>query len=75
MRAIRAAEGNRPAIALPGPAPAGMSRATIDRESGLLAAPGAPGLTLWFREGSAPTETAGQPGTSPTDFGRSAREF
>ncbi len=75
MRAIRAAEGNRPAIALPGPAPAGMSRATIDRESGLLAAPGAGGLTLWFKDGSAPTETAGQPGTSPTDFGRSTREF
>lgn len=75
MRAIRAAEGRRPTTALPGPAPAGMMRATIDRESGLLAAPGAPGLTLWFREGSAPTETAGQPGTSPTDFGRSTREF
>lgn len=75
MRAIRAAEGTRPAIALPGPAPAGMSRATIDRESGLLSAPGAGGLTLWFKDGSAPTETAGQPGTSPTDFGRSTREF
>ena len=44
-------------------------------ESGLLAAPGAPGLTLWFREGTVPTEVSGQPGTSPTDFGRSAREF
>ncbi len=75
MRAIRAAEGKRPSVALPGPAPAGMVRATIDRESGLLAAPGAGGLTLWFKEGSAPTETAGQPGTSPTDFGRSTREF
>lgn len=75
MRAIRAAEADRPRIALPGPPPDGMVRATIDRESGLLSAPGAPGLTLWFREGSAPTEVAGQPGTSPTDFGRSAREF
>ncbi len=75
MRAVRAAEGSRPGVALPGPAPAGMSRATIDRESGLLAAPGAGGLTLWFREGSAPTEIAGRPGTSPTDFGRAAREF
>ena len=75
MRAIRAAEGSRPSVPLPGVVPTHMTRATIDRESGLLAAPGAPGLTLWFREGSAPTETAGQPGTSPTDFGRSTREF
>ena len=75
MRAVRAAEGNRPSVALPGAPPAGMVRATIDRETGLLAAPGAPGLTLWYREGSAPTEVSGQPGTSPTDFGRSAREF
>jgi RNA polymerase sigma factor (sigma-70 family) len=75
MRAIRAAEGSRPSIPLPGAVPAHMTRATIDRESGLLAAPGAPGLTLWFREGTVPTEVSGQPGTSPTDFGRSAREF
>ncbi len=75
MRAIRAAEGNRPKVPLPGATPAHMMRATIDRESGLLAAPGAPGLTLWFREGTAPTEISGTPGTSPTDFGRSAREF
>ena len=75
MRAVRAAEGSRPSVALPGAPPPGMVRATIDRETGLLAAPGAPGLTLWYREGSAPTEVSGQPGTSPTDFGRSAREF
>ncbi|MGN6104214.1 MAG: penicillin-binding protein 1A [Kofleriaceae bacterium] len=75
MRAIRAAEGTRPALAVPGPPPSGMERASIDRESGLLAPPGAPGLPLWFRSGTAPTEAAGQPGTSPTDFGRSSREF
>lgn len=75
MRAVRAAEGTRPSVALPGPPPAGMMRATIDRESGLLGAPRASGLALWFREGSAPTEVSGQPGASPTDFGRSAREF
>jgi penicillin-binding protein 1A len=75
LRAMRAAEGERPKLALPGDPPAGMQRATIDRESGLLAAPGAPGLTLWFREGTAPTEISGNPGTSPTDFGRSSREF
>ncbi|HEY5946859.1 MAG TPA: PBP1A family penicillin-binding protein [Kofleriaceae bacterium] len=75
LRAMRAAEGDRPKLALPGDPPTGMQRATIDRESGLLAAPGAPGLTLWFREGTAPTEISGNPGTSPTDFGRSSREF
>ncbi|NVB77840.1 MAG: PBP1A family penicillin-binding protein [Kofleriaceae bacterium] len=75
QRAIRAAEADRPAVDLPGEPPPGMEQRTIDRESGLLAAPGAPGLALWFREGTAPTDTAGQPGTSPTDFGRTSREF
>lgn len=75
MRAIASAEGARPPVDLPGTPPAAMERVTIDRETGLVAAPGAPGLTVWFREGTAPTEVAGQPGTSPTDFGRSAREF
>jgi penicillin-binding protein 1A len=74
-RAIRAAEGERPASPVPGPPPAGVERASIDRETGRLAAPGAPGLPLWLRRGTAPAEVAGQPGTSPTDFGRSAREF
>jgi len=75
MRAIRSAEGARPAMAVPGPAPKGMEQAAIDRETGLLAAPGTGGLALWFRSGTAPTEVSGQPGTSPTDFGRSSREF
>ena len=75
MRAIRAAEGQRPAVALPGAAPDGMERAVIDRETGLLAAPHSGGLELWFRKGTAPTEVSGQPGTSPTDFGRATREF
>jgi penicillin-binding protein 1A len=73
-RAIRSAEGARPALPLPGPAPAGMERVAIDRESGLLSGGGG-GLAVWFRNGTAPVEVAGQPGTSPTDFGRSAREF
>jgi membrane carboxypeptidase/penicillin-binding protein len=75
MTAIRAAEGARPAASVPGPPPDGLERVSIDRETGLLAAPGGPGLALWLRRGTAPTEVAGQPGTSPTDFGRSAREF
>jgi penicillin-binding protein 1A len=74
-RAIRAAEGERPAVALPGPAPAHMERVTIDRETGLLSPPGAGGLSLWFREGTSPSEVAGHPATSPTDFGRTSREF
>ncbi len=75
LRAIRAAEGEGPELAVPGEPPPGMERATIDRETGYLAAPGAPGLPLWFREGTAPTEVSGHPGSSPTDFGRTSREF
>ncbi len=75
MRAIRAAEGQRPNVALPGAPPDGMERDVIDRETGLLAAPHSGGLELWFRKGTAPVEVSGQPGTSPTDFGRTTREF
>jgi penicillin-binding protein 1A len=75
MRAMRASEGARKPVPVPGPPPPGVARVTIDRETGLVAAPGAGGLTLWFKDGTAPTEVSGQPGTSPTDFGRSAREF
>lgn len=75
IRAIAAAEGARRSVPVPGPPPPGMQRVAIDRESGLLAGSGGNGLGLWFREGTAPVEVAGQPGTSPTDFGRSTREF
>ncbi|HEY0251592.1 MAG TPA: hypothetical protein VGC41_08695, partial [Kofleriaceae bacterium] len=75
VKTMRAAEGTRPALPLPGEPPPGMERATIDRESGLLSAPHTGGLELWFRAGTAPTEVSGQPGTSPTDFGRTTREF
>jgi membrane carboxypeptidase/penicillin-binding protein len=75
IRAIRAAEGDRPRIALPGEPPSGMEQVAIDRETGLLAPPHTGGLDLWFRAGTAPTEVSGQPGTSPTDFGRTTREF
>ena len=75
LQAMRAAEGNRPHVALPGTPPAGMEQVAIDRETGLIAPPHTGGLDLWFRAGTAPTEVSGQPGTSPTDFGRTTREF
>lgn len=71
-RAMRAAEGDRAKQPLPGEPPPGMVQVTIDRETGLLGGDGEP---LWFRDGTQPTETAGQIGTSPTDFGRTSREF
>ncbi|MGE5185966.1 MAG: penicillin-binding protein 1A [Acidobacteriota bacterium] len=75
MRAVRAAEGARPALAVPGAPPEGMEQVAIDRETGLRAAPHTGGLELWFRAGSAPAEVSGQPGTAPGDFGRTTREF
>jgi penicillin-binding protein 1A len=75
MTAVRAAEGDRPKLAVPGAAPADMESAVIDRETGLLAAPHTGGLEVWFRKGTAPTEVSGSPGTSSSDFGRTAREF
>ena len=74
-RGMRAAEGERAKQSLPGTPPEGMVQVTIDRETGLLAAPNAGGEPLWFRDGTQPTEAAGQIGTSPTDFGRTSREF
>jgi penicillin-binding protein 1A len=75
LRAVGAAEGQRPPRPVPGVAPEGMERVVIDRESGQRAARGAGGLELWFRAGTAPTETAGQAAETPTDFGRATREF
>ncbi|HEX4456291.1 MAG TPA: transglycosylase domain-containing protein [Kofleriaceae bacterium] len=75
MTAIRAAEGARPVVAVPGEPPAGMVRRAIDRETGLLAAPHAGGVELWFRDGTAPTDVSGQPGASASDFDSTAREF
>jgi len=76
MRLVREAEGTRPAGAVPGPEPTGLERARIDRDTGLLAAPGAGGaIDLWFKQGTAPTEVAGRPSSGAGDFGRSTREF
>ncbi len=75
LTAIRAAEADRPRVQVLGPPPPELERATIDRETGLLAAPHTGGLDLWFRKGTAPTEVSGQPSDVPNDFGRATREF
>jgi membrane carboxypeptidase/penicillin-binding protein len=75
LRAVKAAEGSRPAVAVPGAAPAGMEQVAIDRETGLVAAPHTGGVDLWFRPGTAPTQVSGQPGATSTDFGSTSREF
>ena len=71
---MRAAEGARPGGPVPGPPPPGLERARIDRETGLLAPDGG-GLSLWFKSGSAPTETAGRQTSTGDDFGRATRDF
>jgi membrane carboxypeptidase/penicillin-binding protein len=76
MDLIRQAEGARPARPVVGDPPAGMIQARIDRETGLLAAPGAGGaVDLWFKRGTEPTESASRSGAVPADFGRAANEF
>jgi penicillin-binding protein 1A len=76
MRLVREAEGSRPPAPVPGDAPAGVERARIDRDTGLLAAPGAGGATdVWFKTGTAPVDVAGRPSSGPGDFGRTTREF
>jgi penicillin-binding protein 1A len=70
---LRATEGTRPARPVIGAAPQGMEQVRIDRESGLRATTG--GRDLWFRDGTAPTESAGTPSPISPDFGRTSREF
>ena len=74
LAAVAAAEGTRPAEPVPGPAPPGLERVRIDRETGLLAS-GAASLSLWFLPGTAPTERAGSITGAGVDFGRTAGEF
>jgi penicillin-binding protein 1A len=73
---MRAAEDGRPVHAVQGPAPAALVRVRVDRETGLLARPGAGGaIDLYFRPGTEPTARAGQiEGVSP-DLGRVGRGF
>ncbi len=76
MDLINRAEGARPARPVVGDPPAGMVQARIDRETGLLAVPGAGGaVDLWFKRGTEPTESASRSGAVPADFGRAATEF
>jgi len=73
---VRLAEGARREQSVPGEAPAGLVRARVDRETGLLSAPGAGGgADVWFKQGTAPTEVAGEVGGTSADFGRTAKEF
>ncbi len=76
VKLIRLAEGDRPARPVPGEPPPGMVQVRVDRETGLVAAPGAGGaLELWFREGTQPTAVAGRGAGTSSDFGRTAHEF
>ncbi len=76
VKLIQLGEDGRTARPVPGEPPDGMVRARIDRETGLLAAPGAGGaVDLWFRQGTQPTAEAGYASGTTVDFGRAAREF
>jgi 1A family penicillin-binding protein len=70
------AEGERTPRPVPGDPPAGVLRARVDRETGLLAQPGAGGAAdLWFRQGTEPHAVAGGAGDVPVDLSRASREF
>jgi len=72
---VETAEGDRAPRPLPGQPPPGMVQARVDRETGLLAAPGGSGLELWFAQGTEPTEQVGAAHDVPTNLGRVTREF
>ena len=76
MDLVALAEEARPVREVPGPPPPGLVRALVDRETGLLAEPGAPGaIELWFRPGTEPTARASDPPGVPADLSRTSREF
>jgi len=76
VKLVQLTEDGRPERPAVGPPPAGVERVRIDRETGLLAAPGAGGAAnVWFKQGTAPTEAAGEVSETSTDFGRTAHEF
>jgi penicillin-binding protein 1A len=73
---VAAAEGDRTPVPVPGEPPPDLVLARIDRETGLLARPGAGGaIDLYFKPGTAPTEHAGGIGDASGDLGRLGREF
>ena len=73
---VQLAEGGRAARAVPGEPPGGLVRARVDRETGLLAQPGAGGaIDLWFRQGTEPHGVAGEAADVPVDLSRASREF
>jgi len=76
VKLVAASEGERPPRAVPGEPPSGVATARIDRETGLLALPSAGGAaTIYFRDGTAPTEKAGQINGVPPSLNRVSREF
>ncbi len=76
MDLIAMAERGRGSSALPGPAPSTSESAQIDRESGLLAAPGAGNsMTLHFAPGTVPSERAGSAFSVGQDFARGSSSF
>jgi penicillin-binding protein 1A len=76
MRLVRAAEGDRPPQPVLRPAPSGLERVYIDRETGYVAEPGASGaVELYFKAGTVPTQHVGRVNEVPTDLGRLSREF
>ncbi len=72
---VETAEDGRAPVPLPGEPPPGMVQARVDRETGLLAAPGGSGVDLWFAQGTEPTEQVGAAHDVPTNLGRMSGEF
>lgn len=76
MELMTMAERGRKSGPLPGPAPSTSESAQIDRESGLLAAPGAGNsITLYFAPGTVPSERAGSAFSIGQDFARGSSSF
>ncbi|HUH05674.1 MAG TPA: PBP1A family penicillin-binding protein [Kofleriaceae bacterium] len=76
MQLVEAAETGRAPIEVPGEPPLSLVRARVDRETGLLAQPGAGGaIDLYFVPGTEPTQRVGTVHDVPADLGRMSREF
>jgi penicillin-binding protein 1A len=76
VQLVSLAEGGRRPRPVPGDPPTDVVRARVDRETGLLAQPGAGGaVDLWFRRGTEPNVVAGDSADVPVDLSRTSREF